>query len=216
MLGPTALAVRAVPALLAGGDAVALARSVLAELREAGSIARARAASRRSCSRRWPATVQCAPTAGSVCDEMNALLRDMEATAGRRPVQPRSPDLGAGRACRISIAGSCAAAERDTADPGADRLGQERDRDGDRAHDAGGDRERRLGARLPATWTSAPPSPRARSATRCLTTWSTSSTPRRRIPPRASRRTRSASSARSARAGGCRCWWAAPCSTRGP
>ncbi|MFT4100401.1 MAG: DNA mismatch repair endonuclease MutL [Burkholderiaceae bacterium] len=81
VLSPTAAVVRAVPTLLGGGDAIALARSVLAELVEHG-------ASRALVERRDAllATMACH---GAVranrrlgVDEMNALLRDMESTAG--------------------------------------------------------------------------------------------------------------------------------------
>ena len=56
------LALRAVPAALAGGDVVELARSVLAELAQLGASSVARSARATSCSRPWPATARCAPT----------------------------------------------------------------------------------------------------------------------------------------------------------
>ncbi|HVL55498.1 MAG TPA: DNA mismatch repair protein MutL, partial [Burkholderiaceae bacterium] len=78
---PTSIAVRSVPALLSGGDAAALARSVLDELREAGSM-RALTARRDA----LLATMAChgAVRAGARIgtDAMNALLREMESTAG--------------------------------------------------------------------------------------------------------------------------------------
>jgi DNA mismatch repair protein MutL len=81
VLSPTGLAVRAVPAALARGDVVALARTVIGELLEHGA---SRALGER----------QDALLAGMAChgavranrrlsiDEMNALLRDMERTPG--------------------------------------------------------------------------------------------------------------------------------------
>jgi DNA mismatch repair protein MutL len=77
--GPNELAVRAAPALLAGGDVAALARALLAELREFGA-AQVLAARQNE----LLATMAChaAVRAHRVLSvpEMNALLREMEET----------------------------------------------------------------------------------------------------------------------------------------
>jgi hypothetical protein len=67
-----------VPALLADGDVEALLRDVLADLREHGATRRI-AARATNCSRRWPATARARQRRLGI-SEMNALLREMEAT----------------------------------------------------------------------------------------------------------------------------------------
>ena len=77
--GPNELAVRAAPVLLAGGDVPALARAVLAELREYGA-ARAIAARRDELLSGMACHAAVRANRILTLAEMNALLREMEAT----------------------------------------------------------------------------------------------------------------------------------------
>jgi len=81
VLSPTALAVRAVPAALAGGNPEALARSVIGELREHGT---ARTVHERQDGLLATMACHAAVRANQQLSlgQMNALLRDMETTAG--------------------------------------------------------------------------------------------------------------------------------------
>jgi DNA mismatch repair protein MutL len=77
--GPNELAVRAAPMALAGGDVTALARSVLAELREHGA-AQALAARRDELLAGMACHAAVRANRTLSVAEMNALLREMEAT----------------------------------------------------------------------------------------------------------------------------------------
>jgi DNA mismatch repair protein MutL len=77
--GPNELAVRAAPVLLAGGDVVGLARSVLGEIREYGA-AQALAARRDELLAGMACHAAVRANRMLTVTEMNALLREMEAT----------------------------------------------------------------------------------------------------------------------------------------
>jgi DNA mismatch repair protein MutL len=77
--GPNELAVRAAPALLAGGDVAALARSLLAELREFGA-AQVLAARQNELLATMACHAAVRANRSLSIPEMNALLRDMEET----------------------------------------------------------------------------------------------------------------------------------------
>jgi DNA mismatch repair protein MutL len=77
--GPNELAVRAAPTPLAGGDVAALARSVLAELRETGA-AQALAARRDELLAGMACHAAVRANRALAVAEMNALLREMEQT----------------------------------------------------------------------------------------------------------------------------------------
>jgi DNA mismatch repair protein MutL len=77
--GPNELAVRAAPMLLAGGDVVGLARSVLKEIREYGA-AQALAARRDELLAGMACHAAVRANRALTVTEMNALLREMEAT----------------------------------------------------------------------------------------------------------------------------------------
>ena len=77
--GPNELAVRAAPMLLAGGDVAGLARSVLAEIREYGA-AQALAARRDELLSGMACHAAVRANRNLTVTEMNALLREMEAT----------------------------------------------------------------------------------------------------------------------------------------
>jgi len=79
VVGPDTLAVRAAPAALAGGDLPALARAVLAELREYGA-AQTLAARRDALLGGMACHAAVRANRALTLPEMNALLREMEAT----------------------------------------------------------------------------------------------------------------------------------------
>ena len=115
--GPGAMMVREAPAAIAQGDLAALVRDLAADLAaEDGAQTLARRLDQRL------ATFACHHSVRSgrplKPEEMNALLRDDGGDAGRRPMQPRPPDL-----CRTQ-ARRHRAAVRAAVGPDLDFLGQ--------------------------------------------------------------------------------------------